>query len=165
MNSELLKDTREHLNLSIASVALQTGLSKRVITRNEQPNQVQDKAVMIILTEYYKRVGNISEASSKYDKWLSSLTIGDKILLKEETIGTTDSFCYTANIVKKITDNYIVLDNHMEISILSGEFIYDAPNGMTLRYKIYPYTNDISSSKQSEFLQKVIALFTNGGIL
>ncbi|OTP46571.1 hypothetical protein A5884_003795, partial [Enterococcus sp. 7D2_DIV0200] len=56
MNSELLKDTREHLNLSIASVALQTGLSKRVITRNEQPNQVQDKAVMIILTEYYKRV-------------------------------------------------------------------------------------------------------------
>lgn len=100
-----------------------------------------------------------------YDNWLSSLVVGEKVLLKETTVGTTNSFYYTVHHIKGIKKNHIVLDDDIELNKFSGDFEYDAPNGMIFLFKIYPYTADINSSKRFEWVQKVIALFTTRGIL
>lgn len=165
MNSELLRTTRERLNLSVAGVSLQTGISKNAILKNEDSSQKQDEAIIIILTEYYKNKDSDLDNIRLYANWLSNLKTGEKIILKEETIGTTDSFYYTTYFVKEITKKYVILDNQMKFDLLSGEVEYDAPNGMILKYKLFPYTTDVKNSKISEFLQKIIALVTTGGIL
>ena len=162
-----LKKRREDFDISITSLKLQTGLSKKVILDSEDSNIESDLSVYLVLRDFYARLtsSETTEILPLYHSWLASLEQGDDVILKESIIGSTDSFLYSSESIEQICSKKILLSNKMYFNKHLGTYSYVAPNGVEFFYKIYPKTDQIETSSKKNFIQKAIGIFTTDGLL
>ncbi len=162
-----LKNLREDSNISITSLALQTGLKKEIIKDSENPEKKLDIFVFFILEAFFNPIQNkdTPENLPLYSSWLASLKEGDAVILEENTIGTTNNFVYHSELIEHISKEKISLKSKIVLDTGSGSFSYNAPNGVNFNYKIFPASEKINTSKTPILLQKFINLFATEGLI
>lgn len=91
-----LKRIRDASNVAMTTLILQTGLKKEDILASEDAEQEVDLAIFFILQDFYRRTRELEVDSNLlfYTDWLDSLNIGDTVIVREQTQGTTDTYIY-----------------------------------------------------------------------
>lgn len=162
-----LKRIRNASNTALTTISVQTGLKKEHIIASEDIEEEFDLAVFFILQDFYRRTQNIEMTTSipAYSDWLASLKVGDRVIIREQTVGTTDTYIYSSDIIEKIDQQKIALKSKAEFNLKTGEVAYYSANGVDFHYKLFPSSNKINTSKKIAILQKAIELFTTSGIV
>lgn len=163
---DYLKEKRISLNLSVTAVSLQTSLRKELILECENEEEELDLAAFFILQDNYKMKSTEEELIHlpSYCNWLNSLEQKDQVLLKERTVGSSDSFKYRLDFIQSIVEDKIILETGLEINRNSGSLNFNVPTGAIFNYKIYPKSDEIERCKNLSFLERAVMLYSTNSL-